>query len=585
MAPPSPLIVLMLGGLAWGVMGWIVFRNCGEGAEVAARTEGPDANVGVGSSLLPAANFDYLLGRANARPTWKPAMTTRTVTSRTLRTVAAVAVAALIAAACGGDEPAVVEPADIVPEELPMEEPALGPDLDGAPGEPAVEPEPVEAPSTTSAVVEVDHSEEPVGEEAASVVIEEEPAEEPADEPAPEELPGDDDPWVRVMTEQVLASELWPEGDEDGTPYPDDLVCQIVDDLECFYTTPEPEQEQPEPEEASQAVEPVEEAPTPETTLPPEEPVEPEPEVPTTTTTPEPEPEPDDDDPWVRVVNEPVLASELWPEGAEDGTPYPDDLYCHVPSGGDLECYYTTPESEPEPESVVEDTPQPGSGWDPPVAGMVPEVHPDVPLTEWQRGPVNPLDRAYDKPRTTEGVQEWRDWCYPRWGGNCEWAEHNMYQALDYLGAHEQCVLNEYTRKAEYFLRERAGANNSYAAENFGWHRCGTVIDPLVGDISAGGRDNDVGLRLSDTPEITLAERCRIVLTVPFPDIELETRWNVGGTIPPIEFGQDCDAWAAYIETRSSFAGSPSCTSSRSLAQEWMEHHHNQHERYHSPFC
>ena len=568
-------------------------------------------------------------------------MATRTVTSRTLRTVAAVAVAALFAASCGSDDQAVVEPADIVPEELSMEEPALGPDLDGAPGEPAVEPEPVEAPSTTPATAEVDPNEDPAVEEAASVVVEEEPAEEPADEPAPEELPGDDDPWVRVMTEQVLASELWPEGDEDGTPYPDDLVCQIVDDLECFYTTPEPEQEQPEPEEASQAVEPVEEAPTPETTLPPEEPVEPEPEVPTTTTTPEPDdddpwvrvvnepvlaselwpdgdenrnpypddffcfaddgvfnpgedcyhttPEPEADDPWARVENEPVLASELWPEGAEDGTPYPDDLYCRVPSDGEFECYYVTPEPEPEPEPVVEDTPQSGSSWVPPVAGMVPEVHPDAPLTEWQRGPVNSYGRAHDKARTTEGVQEWRDWCQSRrWGGGCEWLEHNMYQALDYLGAHEQCVLNEYIKKIEYFLRERSGASNSYAAENFGWHRCGTVIDPLVGDISAGGRDNDVGLRLSDTPGITLAERCRIVLTVPFPDIQLEARGTYADLedgIPATQFGQDCDAWAAYVEGRGFFPLTRSCTSSAKLAEEWMEHNHNQHEDYFPPRC
>lgn len=314
---------------------------------------------------------------------------------------------------------------------------------------------------------------------------------------------------------------------------------------------------------------------SPETTLPPEEPDD-------TSTTATPDIELVAADPWARVANEPVLASELWPEGAEDGTPYPDDLYCHIPSDGEFECYYTTP--EPESEQVVEDTPQDGSAWVPPVAGMVPEVHPDVPLTEWQRGPVDPLDRAYDKPRTTEGVQQWRNWCYSRWD-SCEWLEHNMYQALDYLGANEQCVLNEYTRKAGYFLREGSGANNSYAAENFGWHRCGTVIDPIVGDISDGGPDNDVGLRLSDTPGITLAERCRTVLTGPFPNIELETRGNISGTRPPIKFGQDCDAWAAYVEGQAHFPASPSCSSSAELAEEWMEHNHNQHEDYYPPFC
>ena len=484
---------------------------------------------------------------------------------------------ALVAAACGDDTTSTTSLIDEV-------EPTV---VEEAASDESVQSQDVVSEVTAAETVVVDERAE---------VVDTESNEDSPDEPAPEEIPieepvvedtdittttmlelTDSDPWVRVMSEEVPAAELWPAGDPDGNPYPDDLVCQYADDLECYYIPSGSEQEQPESEETSQPVVPVEETSTSETTPLPEEPVNQESVGATTTTIPTPT----GDHPWVRVVNEPVPASELWPEGDENGETYPDDLFCHVPSGGDLECYYTTP--EPEPEQPQEPTSPSDTTWTPPVAGMVPEVHPDVPLAEWQRGTVDPLDRANDKARTTVEVQQWRDWCYPRWN-SCEWAEHNMYQALDYLGAHEQCVLNEYTKKVEYFLREGSGANNSYGAENFGWHRCSTVIDPLVGDFSAGGRDNDIGLRLSDTQGITLAERCRIVLTGPFPNIELETRWTVGGT-PPTEFGQDCDAWAAYIETRSSFAGSPSCTSSRSLAQEWMEHNHGQHERYHSPFC
>ena len=181
-----------------------------------------------------------------------------------------------------------------------------------------------------------------------------------------------------------------------------------------------------------------------------------------------------------------------------NGNPYPDDdLYCHVPIGGEFECYYTTPEPEPEPE----DTTSNDDVWVAPQAGMVPVVHADVPSTEWQRGPVNPGDRAYDKPRETERVREWRNWCY-RDGVSCEWLEHEMYQALDYLGADPICVLNEYSKKAEYFLSQGSGANHSYAKNNFGWHLCATVIDPIVGEMPSGDRDNDVGLRLSDRPGI-----------------------------------------------------------------------------------
>ena len=163
-----------------------------------------------------------------------------------------------------------------------------------------------------------------------------------------------------------------------------------------------------------------------------------------------------------------------------------------------------------------------------------------------------------------------------------------MYQALDYLGADPICVLNEYSKKADYFLSQGSGANNSYAKNNFGWHLCATVIDPIVGEMPSGDRDNDVGLRLSDTPGITLAERCRIVLADPFPGIHLEARPTIGerkAEISPSQFGQDCDAWAAYIIEKGPARSAPACNASSSLAEEWMEHHHNQHEHYHRPHC
>jgi len=164
-----------------------------------------------------------------------------------------------------------------------------------------------------------------------------------------------------------------------------------------------------------------------------------------------------------------------------------------------------------------------------------------------------------------------------------------MSQALDYLGADRTCVMNVYTDRVEYLSPRGSGADIDYARNAFGWHLCSTVIDPLVKDLPAEWPENDVGYRLSDTPGITLAERCRVVLTTPFPDIELETRGlgtlRDGITDPPIRFGQDCDAWAAWVTEDGFVPISPECNASSSLAEEWMEHVHDQPEFYPRPYC
>ena len=264
------------------------------------------------------------------------------------------------------------------------------------------------------------------------------------------------------------------------------------------------------------------------------------------------------------------VPDDYWCENTDDG------MICHPPD---------TPKPEPEILVVAEE-----DDWTPPEAGMVPEVHPDVPLYEWQSsGWQRPDERINDTPRPTAMVVGWTNWCYNNWPrGGCNAMLHDMKQALDYLGAHQQCVLNMYTEKVKYLVAQGAGANWSYATNSLGWHLCATVIDPIVFDIPAEGRDNDAGLRLSDTPGITLAERCRIVLTIPFPDIQLEaatSSYNVEAGIPTTRFGQDCNAWASWIIENGQTPSSPACNESLSLAEEWMEHHHNQHERYFSPDC
>ena len=253
----------------------------------------------------------------------------------------------------------------------------------------------------------------------------------------------------------------------------------------------------------------------------------------------------------------------------------PADYWCEN-IGDTLVCH--PPDTKPKPEQ----TPQ--TEWTPPVAGMVPEVHPDAPLREWEigDGTVNPDARAYDYPRLTQQTLAWADWCSGV-SPSCRWLMHEMHQALDYLGADPRCVLNIYTQRVNYYLEKGSGANASYASNNLGWHLCATVIDPIVGDLPAERPATDVGLRLSDTPGITLADRCRAVLTDTFPDIQLETRGSAARA--PVRFGDDCDAWAGYIDGKDSFKSYRECAASLSLAEEWMEHHHNQHESYHRPHC
>ena len=158
-----------------------------------------------------------------------------------------------------------------------------------------------------------------------------------------------------------------------------------------------------------------------------------------------------------------------------------------------------------------------------------------------------------------------------------------MHQALDYLGAYPLCVLDIYTKRINYYIEAGSGGNPSYAFERFAWHLCATVIDPIVVDLPADRPATDVGYRLSDTAGITTAERCRIVLTGPFPDIQLETRSS--NVREATRFGGDCDAWAAYIDGHIISRRSPKCHASLALAEEWMEHVHGQHERYFRPLC
>ena len=234
-------------------------------------------------------------------------------------------------------------------------------------------------------------------------------------------------------------------------------------------------------------------------------------------------------------------------------------------------------------------TPQPGV-WVPPEAGMVPAVYPIcvappygedcIPPSEWQRGEVTPNRRPNELPRRTEMIAQFANWCETvTFPGTCHRLLTLMKWPVDYMGADPICVLNEYTRRAQAYS---AGAPEN-VAHLHGWHNCATVIDPLIGTPADGLGENDIGYRLSDTG-LTVAEQCRAVLP---SDIGLEDRGLSFGAPPTQRFGNDCDAWGAYVERRIAFRWDSlgDCTRAYYFAQEWMEHYHGVPENYYPITC
>ena len=189
-------------------------------------------------------------------------------------------------------------------------------------------------------------------------------------------------------------------------------------------------------------------------------------------------------------------------------------------------------------------------------------------------------------------VAEWINWMGSTDGSYMRSLMADIKWALDYLGAHPACVVNTYygrvTTSNEVTLPNQA--EPGYLKDLYGWHNCATVIDPFIAGIAIpGDRDNDIGLRLSDTPGITLAERCRAVLP---EDIQLEgfryLRDESGDRVGepgyyPFEPGHaGCDEWVERVESDRQFVNGeyPECFRSAQLAAEWMEHYHDRPVNY-----
>ena len=231
--------------------------------------------------------------------------------------------------------------------------------------------------------------------------------------------------------------------------------------------------------------------------------------------------------------------------------------------------------------------------WDYPNCGPVPPWPSNCyPPAEWEvpqdlsdclRGPIPDAgaggicasDRADETPRWTSDVARWTSWCFNQPRGNCTWLLFEMKWALDYMGAHPWCVLNEYQDRANAY---GAGRRGNTVRNNHGWHNCATVIDPLAKDTQPD-RTNDAGLLLSDT--VTLAEQCRLVLPA---NVQLETRIRRLSEEPE-RFGNNCDAWARWVQERPSSRDWRACDRSARLAEEWLEHHHATPENYFPVTC
>ena len=229
-----------------------------------------------------------------------------------------------------------------------------------------------------------------------------------------------------------------------------------------------------------------------------------------------------------------------YPICAQQGPPWPSD--CYPPSEWEVAQDLT--------DCIL------GPDFDAGVNGICPTLQPD------------------ERPRWTTEVARWTSWCFDRPRGNCTWLLFEMKWALDYLGAHPWCVLNEYQERIVSYERGEGGGATD-VRNLYGWHNCATVIDPFATP-PAIVRRNDSGFLLSDT--VTLAEQCRAVLP---EDVELESKDRQARQ----EFGSDCDAWAQWVENRPRASGYRDCDRSARLAEEWMEHHHGTPKRYASVKC
>lgn len=305
----------------------------------------------------------------------------------------------------------------------------------------------------------------------------------------------------------------------------------------------------------------------------------------TTTVAPEPQPEPatvsatteeapttDTTGTEETTTTTTVVAPEPQPEPTIEPEPDPDD----VPEGGHPPL--------PEAQMVPRETPY----WDyPTCTGSPPWPSTCYPPSEWEipqdlsdcwtpdhDGGVCASRKPDETPRQTRDMVDWTNWCQQWKPISCEHLLSEMKWALDYLGVHPWCVVEQYNLRVPqlYRLAHESSHIPPDIRNGYGWHRCPTVIDP-------GQRDNPM-IRIAESG-ISLAEQCRIVLPA---DVQLETTTR-DITEAPERFGSDCDLWAAWVENRPGARHWRDCDRSARLAEEWMEHHYGVSEHYFPVTC
>ena len=219
--------------------------------------------------------------------------------------------------------------------------------------------------------------------------------------------------------------------------------------------------------------------------------------------------------------------------------------------------------------------------WSPPQAQQVPPMHPDTRAPSWStlEAPVTPAsliavsvlpadhmdaDPEYpggETPLPTVALEQFADGCLRAAAGSellnpsdCAFMLHEMTWPLDYMGAHEGCVVGEYTLRYQRY----AESGISAAPSPYGWHNCATAINPDPSDTTS-----------------SLEERCEAVLP---PDVDLETRpdflvtYHDDGTheveVLPSRSGATCAEWAQ------SLTFSDYCPMVSALATQWMQHYY-----------
>ena len=200
----------------------------------------------------------------------------------------------------------------------------------------------------------------------------------------------------------------------------------------------------------------------------------------------------------------------------------------------------------------------------------VPAVHPDVPAGWWiptrpasERSPL-PNTAALLSPRSTPGVTDWTQRCVDAFEGGaaaraeCAVLLDKMALALDYLGADEACVLDQYQKRIDQMLvQDWDGSGDQH-----GWHRCATVIGPDPADTAS-----------------SLITRCRQVLPAAAsldspPVLTYDPGTGVLSFVStPQERSVGCAEWA--VQVRLAAGGSlTTCSMLAALASQWMQHYH-----------